>query len=302
MVTEIPATREAVEPMVDALAARLAGQLDEVWARATITPSYDREWLARAAVVARANGRCELCWAPSSLWPLEWAHRIARSRGGRWRPSNGVMLCSLCHQWTGEHSWWAVLGGWRLVHANPGTDPARVPAWLRTHTAPDGAWHVLDDDGLTYWLDDTELTPQLPTWLPQPRAATDPHSEDPMTVTATDPNDMTQEEFLNRLIDRFGPDPMAWAFRCPHCDDVATGADFRAALAENPLRRKDGTPVITSDVLGQVCIGRVLGTLDVPAGQWTGRGCDWTANGLFCGPLRIIRGSDGAVLYAFPLA
>ena len=93
---------------------------------------------------------------------------------------------------------------------------------------------------------------------------------------------LTQDELRAELEERFGPDPMEWAFVCPHCGDVATGGDFRRALDS---RGQVGESV--SARLGQICIGRVLGILDLPAREahlWTGRGCDWTAFGLFRGP------------------
>lgn len=112
---------------------------------------------------------------------------------------------------------------------------------------------------------------------------------------------LTQAELVAELKERFGDDPMAWAFRCPHCGDVATGQDFRDALAARPLERNDGSDVVTSDVLGQECIGRTLGALGVEAKAWKGRGCDWTAYGLFHGPLEIVM-DDGRSVWGFPIA
>jgi hypothetical protein len=107
----------------------------------------------------------------------------------------------------------------------------------------------------------------------------------------------TQEELLAELHKRFGEDPMNWAFQCPACKDIATGQDFRDALAADPDRYKDKT---ASDYLGRVCIGRVSGALlkDV---EYTGRGCDWASFGLFRGPEFVIA-PDGTELPCFPLA
>lgn len=115
----------------------------------------------------------------------------------------------------------------------------------------------------------------------------------------TDP--MTHEAYLALLVNRFGQSPSRWAFVCPSCGDVATGAEMRAALTQHPRTNRDGTPVTAADILGQECIGRTLGALTMPASAWKdevragrGRGCDWTAYGLIRGPLIVtIQGEDG---------
>lgn len=109
---------------------------------------------------------------------------------------------------------------------------------------------------------------------------------------------LTQAELLATLTERFGEHARNWAFVCPNCGDVATGADFKAALEADPRTRRDGTVVTASDIMGQQCIGRVLGALSRPrtkrmedSRNWGGRGCDWAAGGLFSGPMFIeIRG------------
>lgn len=118
----------------------------------------------------------------------------------------------------------------------------------------------------------------------------------------TDHRKLTGTELLAELKQRFGDNPMAWAFRCPNCDDIATGQDFRDALTAHPRKHAyDNTPVITSDVLGRECIGRILGALKVPAGKWKGRGCDWTAYGLLQGPWEVVH-ADGRSVWGFPIA
>ena len=128
----------------------------------------------------------------------------------------------------------------------------------------------------------------------------------------------TQDELRAELESRFGPDPMRWAFTCPGCGDTATGLEIREALQQaatdgHPNVRRDGTPKMTSDVLGQQCIGRLTGALDptmwkgwtrrrgkaVPA--WKQRGCDWAAGGLFSGPEFVVL-PDGSEIPCFPIA
>lgn len=91
----------------------------------------------------------------------------------------------------------------------------------------------------------------------------------------------TQDELLAELTERFGADPMTWAFECPACKDVATVRDFREALARDPARYEGKT---AADFVGLVCIGRVSGALIQAGTPYSGRGCDWSANGLFRGP------------------
>lgn len=119
---------------------------------------------------------------------------------------------------------------------------------------------------------------------------------------------ITQDELLAELRHRFGDDPMDWAFVCPSCKDVATGSDFKQALADHPRTHKDGSKVMASDVLGQECIGRTLGVLDRPktkemedSRNWGGRGCNWVAYGLFRGPV-IVTTADGKEFGAFEMA
>jgi len=95
-----------------------------------------------------------------------------------------------------------------------------------------------------------------------------------------------RDEWLAILTARFGESPEGWAFICPHCGDVATGRDMRAALIERPRGE-----TVASDILGQECIGRTLGALSKKEKQWDARrkkgevrGCDWAAYGLFRGP------------------
>lgn len=105
------------------------------------------------------------------------------------------------------------------------------------------------------------------------------------------------------MVRRFGTDWRDWAFVCPHCGDLATGADFEAALIESNRLGEDGKPE-PHRYLGQQCIGRVSGALSMSAEHWakTGkRGCDWCAFGLFSGPDVVVL-PDGKEVYSFKMA
>lgn len=119
-------------------------------------------------------------------------------------------------------------------------------------------------------------------------------------MTITDSRQLTQAELVSEATERFGADPIKWAFRCPSCGDTANGEDFRQALADNPRKHRAGADVIASDIVGQECIGRTLGAL-AKRQTYTGRGCDWVAYGLFGGPWTIAL-PDGRSMHAFPLA
>lgn len=121
-----------------------------------------------------------------------------------------------------------------------------------------------------------------------------------MTTTA-EHRKLTQAELVAEATERFGADPLKWAFLCPSCGDVANGEDFREALTVNPRKHRSGEDVSASDVVGQECIGRTLGALKKGSGKYTGRGCDWAAYGLFGGPWTIAL-PNGRSMHAFPLA
>jgi hypothetical protein len=121
-------------------------------------------------------------------------------------------------------------------------------------------------------------------------------------TTTTDHRKLTQAALVAEATERFGADPLKWAFICPSCKDVANGEDFSKALAEHPrTHNRSGETVIASDIVGQECIGRTLGALTKGRGKYTGRGCDWAAYGLFAGPWQIEL-PNGHTMHAFPLA
>jgi hypothetical protein len=125
-----------------------------------------------------------------------------------------------------------------------------------------------------------------------------------VTAALNNHRKLTQQELVNEARERFGDNPLNWAFQCPTCCDVATGQDFRDALTKNPRRKADGSFTTASDFLGRECIGRTLGALNTSIERWEGagkRGCDWAAWGLFRGPWEVEL-SNGRTVYGFPLA
>jgi hypothetical protein len=121
-------------------------------------------------------------------------------------------------------------------------------------------------------------------------------------MTKTEHRTLTRDDLIAEATERFGNDPIKWAFTCPTCGDTANGEDFHQALTDHPRKhRRDGSDVIASDIVGQECIGRTLGALTKGQGKYTGRGCDWAAYGLFGGPWTITL-PDGRSMHSFPLA
>lgn len=127
---------------------------------ATIT-----EARARLILAARSGGVCECCGARRAE---SWSHRVAKSRGGSWSPSNGLHLCGdgvrLCHGWLEANPLWAGAGGWHIRRDL--RLPDIVPVYLRPAWSPAG-WFLLLDDGSTepVHADDFGL-PEVPAYLP----------------------------------------------------------------------------------------------------------------------------------------
>lgn len=103
---------------------------------------------ARRLVYRRSGGWCEACDRRAGA---EWHHRINRSQGGLWCPSNGLHLCIPCHTYVTLHPRAARLQGWGLL---PEQDTARARVWL----AARGTWCLLSTAG-----DVTELD-RSPWW------------------------------------------------------------------------------------------------------------------------------------------
>jgi hypothetical protein len=104
---------------------------------------------------------------------------------------------------------------------------------------------------------------------------------------------LTYAQLCTEAEERFGADAMTWAFRCPHCGDVASANDFIAANT-------------SPNFVGLVCVGRHLGALDRNVKKYTGRGCDWSAGGLIRGPWEVVMpprdGLPERSVWSFPLA
>lgn len=101
----------------------------------------------RAVVYTRSEGVCECCGVRRAE---SWSHRVAKSRGGLWQPSNGLHLCGPptgCHGWLEDHPTWAGEGGWHIRRDRRG--PAEVPAYLRPAMNASG-WFLLRNTGGPY--------------------------------------------------------------------------------------------------------------------------------------------------------
>lgn len=108
----------------------------------------------RKVVAERSEGLCEMCGAPGGL---EKAHRIARSQGGRWDPSNVLDLCHGCHHGNHGAPQVAYEHGWHLRgHVE---DTASTPVLLRKGWSV--GWALLDDDGGYEWVDGPDWAESL---------------------------------------------------------------------------------------------------------------------------------------------
>lgn len=106
-------------------------------------------------------------------------------------------------------------------------------------------------------------------------------------------HEFTRDELHAMAVERFGPIPQNWAFKCPMCGDVAISGDF---------------PSPGSERLGQECVGRLTHQPEAVDGHPanSSRGCNWCAYGLFRGPWIITipaeEGRPERTMGAFPLA
>jgi hypothetical protein len=101
------------------------------------------ERATREAVPGRSGGRCEYCRGAGT----EMHHRIARSQGGLWAPSN---ILHLCHE---DHH------DFTFVRRTLGYE---LGVLLRHHQIPADV-PVQTPTGLL-WLSDDDVAPPLPGW------------------------------------------------------------------------------------------------------------------------------------------
>lgn len=111
-----------------------------------VTPAVETltEQRCRDLVADRSKGMCEKCGDSRGL---EKAHRLARSQGGLWLPSNILDLCHSCHRGNHASPSTAYEGGWHLkMGQTPSTEPALVfkSGWRD--------WALLHDDGTWTWV------------------------------------------------------------------------------------------------------------------------------------------------------
>lgn len=123
------------------------------------------EKLARAAVLARSQGLCEIrregvCDGQAT----DWSHRIARSQRGPWAASNGLASCRSCHAWCHANPQAAKSWGWQLSPVYKRVDRNRVlrpaaefPAYICRPAAWQPEWYWLHDDGTVTLTDFFEL-------------------------------------------------------------------------------------------------------------------------------------------------
>ena len=113
-------------------------------------PLTGPEAAAHAAVMARANGRCEACQRPVDV--LDYSHRVGAAQGGPVTVENGLGLCRRCHDWCGENVEAAVAAGLML---RGWQDPTVEPVWVHVRDGwlPDfGWWLPTVDEGGPLWV------------------------------------------------------------------------------------------------------------------------------------------------------
>lgn len=106
----------------------------------------------RRIVAARSGGICEVNVPERCRGRAEsMHHRLKRSHGGNWVPSNVLHVCGSgttgCHghieanpRWANTHGYWLMAGD---------GDPREVPVYLRWMSLMD--WFLLDDTGCLEW-------------------------------------------------------------------------------------------------------------------------------------------------------
>lgn len=85
---------------------------------------------------------------------------------------------------------------------------------------------------------------------------------------------MTLQEFRETLIAQGVPNHSHFAFKCPMCETVQSGADLIAAGAGADFDAIE-------KYLAYSCIGRWTGQVFTKKSKGAGLGCNWTLGGLF---------------------
>lgn len=116
------------------------------------------EQAARLLVLTRSGGRCELAIPGVCLGVAGTVHhRLKRSAGGPWSPSNLLRACGSgttgCHGWTEAHPADAQAAGtWLLRGEDPAVEPViMAPGHLWR------AWWLLDEEGIYRWVAEPDV-------------------------------------------------------------------------------------------------------------------------------------------------
>lgn len=117
-----------------------------------------RETEARAIVRQRSGGQCEMAVPGVCQGRAAGVHhRVKRSQGGAWSPSNLIDACGSgttgCHGWAESHPSQAHEEGLSLLR---GDDPQEVSAHIRW--VNERSWWFLLEDGTVLW-DESDFEP-----------------------------------------------------------------------------------------------------------------------------------------------
>lgn len=120
---------------------------------------------ARALVTGRDGGVCVKCLRVDPVFGVSWDHRQNRSQLGKWRASNGQLLCGTgttgCHGWKTTNPAEALDEGYTVPsYADPAEWPAR--RWFAT---PFGTvrlgWCLYDDAGQVTEIDELDAIERM---------------------------------------------------------------------------------------------------------------------------------------------
>lgn len=121
------------------------------------------EPLGRHVVKERSGGKCEAAIPNVCMGGAQTVHhRLKRSHGGGWNPSNLLHLCGDgtigCHGWIEAHPQLANEDGLWLF---AGEDPAETAAHMRWENLR--SWYLLDDHGVLHWQT-SDFEPIVGSW------------------------------------------------------------------------------------------------------------------------------------------